>query len=163
YQSLFDVTALPNASHVLVSMQRSSTIVVHDPFTGHPREQFQLADRGGNPVLTVVGNELWTIDYDTFVAVDLSSRQATTKLLLQAGLNNGSQFAGKLFYWKPYHKAVIPRPFSGDVVILDEKHTAIESGVKLGREPLECVVTREGRIVARDWKTGHWLEGNISK
>ena len=72
YQGLVDVVPLTGSPLVLVSVQRSSTVVVHDPAEAREVASFNLAGCGGNPILTVVGNELWTIDYDTFVRVDRS-------------------------------------------------------------------------------------------
>ncbi|MBI1825777.1 MAG: hypothetical protein HY287_12970 [Planctomycetes bacterium] len=99
YQGLTDVTALPGTMFVLVSVQRSSTVVVHDLNTGREAGRFDLAGRYGNPLLTVVGNDLWTIDYDTFVRVNLSTRQVVRKVHLQSAAQGTMQFAGELFVW----------------------------------------------------------------
>jgi hypothetical protein len=169
YQGPIDVVSIPDSELVLVSVQRSSTIVVHDPAMGRDVDRFDLAGSHGNPILTIVGKELWTIDYDTFVRVDLESRKVIKSLKVQPstpytspsfkGMMN--QFAGELFIWTARKKAVIPRPFSGDVVIVDPETCSIELAMKLKGQPLSCVVTTTGALIARDWKSGDWLAGNI--
>lgn len=161
YQGLTDAVGIPGSELVLVSVQRSSIIVIHNPADGREAGRFELANRHGNPMLTLIDDELWTIDYDTFVRVDLKSRRILQKVLLQEAASGTAQFAGDLFVWRACRKAVIPRPFSGDIAILNVDTGAIERIVALGRQPLSCVVTKTGRVIARDWKTGDWLEGHV--
>jgi hypothetical protein len=161
YEGLTDAAALPGTALVLVSVQRSSTIIVHDPTRACEVGRFDLAGRQGNPMLTVVGNELWTIDYDTFVRVNLSTQRVAGTVRLQPAPQGTMQFAGELFVWAAQRKAVIPRPFSGDVAVIDPVAGRIKCKAPLGRQPLSCVVTANGRVIARDWKSGAWIEGNI--
>jgi hypothetical protein len=163
YQGLTDVVALPGTHVVLVSVQRSSTIIVHDPTASREDGRLDLAGRHGNPLLTMVGNELWTIDYDTFVRVSLPSRKVVQKVLLQPAAHGTMQFAGELFVWKARRKAVISRPFSGDIAVVDPDSGTIECVVALGRQPLSFVVTDSGRVIARDWKSGDWIEGSMPR
>lgn len=72
-----------------------------------------------------------------------------------------SHFAGDVFVWQPRKRAVVPRPLSGDMAVIDPSAGAIEQTVEMGKQPLICVVTSAGRVIARDWKTGDWLEGTI--
>lgn len=169
YQAPLDVVALPGSPFVLVSVARSSTLIIHDPHDARDVGQIELANRGGNPIPKLVGNELWTIDYDTFVRVDLKTQQVVNTLKVQAPLPNTPtwsaegtrQFAGKLFIWSGGQRAVIPRPFSGDVAVVDPSRGLIESTLTLRQQPLYCVVTTNGHVIARDWKTGNWIEGTL--
>jgi hypothetical protein len=170
YQGLIDVVSIPGSDFVLVSVARSSTIVVHDPSEGREVARFDLAGRGGNPMLRVVGSELWTVDYDTFVRVDLGTRRVIKSVKVQPPPPPSTPplrrditqvFAGDLFVWAACQKAVIPRPFSGDVVVVDPKQCVIESSLSLKGQPLLCVVTKTGHVIARDWKTGDWSEGTL--
>jgi hypothetical protein len=168
YQAPLDAIAFPGNPFVLISVARSSTIVVHDPTEAGDVGRVELAGRMGNPILKLVGNELWTIDYDTFVRVDLSTRQVIASITIQPALHGAPtwsaegtrQFAGNLFVWSARQRAVIPRPFSGDVLV-DPKQRVSVSTLTLGAQPLSCVVTVAGQVIARDWKTGKWLEGQL--
>ncbi|MCC6678821.1 MAG: hypothetical protein IT436_16955 [Phycisphaerales bacterium] len=161
YQGLTDVIAMPSSGQVLVSVQRSSTLIVHDVQSETAIGRINLADRGGNPMLRIVGNELWTVDYDTFVRVPLDSRQPACAILVQPGTGPMRQFAGDVSVWKHGRRAIVPRPFSGDVAMIDPVSGTIERNVALGQQPLTCVATSNGRVIARDWKSGDWLEGQI--
>src|SRR5262249_39703210 len=124
-------------------------------------KRFDLADRHGNPMLTLVDNELWTIDYDTFVRVNLSNISVVRKAPLQPAAQKTRQFAGDLFVWRAHPQAVVPRLCSGDVAVVNPDSGTIENVIALGRQPLCCVVTQGGRLIARDWKSGDWLEGTL--
>jgi len=39
----------------------------------------------------------------------------------------------------------------------------IESMLKLKGQPLSCVVTKTGHVMARDWKSGDWTEGSVQR
>ncbi len=169
YQGLVEVLALPGEPSVLVSFQRSSTIMIHDPRTSHAVDRIDLADRGGNPGLAIVGSELWTTDYDTFVRVHLPTRGilASTRIQPCGSVEAGGkrfecqQYAGDLLVWTDGNAAVIPRPYSGDVVVLDPINGRVPSAVPTGRQTIECVVTSSGRLLARDWHLGDWMLGPI--
>lgn len=53
------------------------------------------------------------------------------------------------------------RPFSGDVVSLDTANLEVIERAVLGRQPLMAVGLSDGRVIARDWKTGDWISGNF--
>lgn len=161
YQGLTDAIALPNSERVLVSVQRSSVVVVHDLKTGGQQGSFGLADRGGNPFLKIVGEELWTIDYDTFVRVSLKHFRAVATSFLQPGDNGTRQFAGEMHIIPSRNKIAVARPFSADVVIVDPIACRIEQSIAIGRQPLVCVVTNRGKVIAREWKTADWLEASM--
>lgn len=160
WQGLMDVVALPRSEHVLVSVQRSSTLIVHDPRSESVVEQIKLLGRNGNPMLVVVDDELWTIDYDTFVRVQLESRKVVGSVLIQPAQKSTRCFAGHLHVWERQQLAVVPRPFSGDIAFIDPVSCNIKYTVPIGKQPLTCVVTDNERIIAQDWKTGEWLEGS---
>ena len=71
------------------------------------------------------------------------------------------QFAGNLFVWSAAGRAVIPRPFPGDVVVVDPSRDVIESTLTLDQQPMSCVVTTSGHVITRNWKTGNWIEGTF--
>ena len=55
------------------------------------------------------------------------------------------------------------RPFSGDVVGIDTATLKVKCTAKLGRQPLEVAALGRGAIVARDWKTGDFLRGQLTR
>ena len=159
YQSVLDVSALPNPRYALVSVQRSSVLIVHDLETGRAHQRVTLGTQHGNPRLTLRDNTVWATDYDTLVRVDAQSwRVLGTKKLQRAPAGTG-QFIGD-YSFSPDGTCCIARPYSGDVVAVDER-LKIRKLAKLGRQPQEAVELASGDVIARDWKTGDLLRGRM--
>jgi len=56
----------------------------------------------------------------------------------------------------------VARPYSGDVVAVDER-LKIRKSAKLGHQPQEAIELPSGDVIARDWKTGDLLRGRMEK
>jgi hypothetical protein len=161
YQGLVDVIALPEPNHALISVQRSSELVLHDLETGKAIRKIGLGSRGGNPKLALRGSgrEVWASDYDTLAVLDAQSWQVLRTRRLQGADAGTNQFIGE-FSFSPDGSCCVARPYSGDVVSVDER-LKIRRAAKLGRQPQEAVELPGGDVVARDWKTGHLLRGSM--
>lgn len=72
-------------------------------------------------------------------------------------------FIGDLWVTPDESEILVPRPGSGDVLVLDSESLAIHASVYLGSEPLVAVALADGRIVARDWMTGSVLLGQLDR
>ncbi|HEY3676416.1 MAG TPA: hypothetical protein VGK84_10545 [Candidatus Tumulicola sp.] len=157
YQGLVDAMTLPDQKHALVSVQRSSKLVLIDIESNKKTGEIELADGHGNPLFKInEGNAIVTVDYDTICRVDLERGVTILRRLLQEGHGNSRQFVGDATGVNSTG-VLVPRPFSGDVLVLDrETFEPIRRGVT-GQQPLEAVVTPENVVIARDWKTGNVL------
>jgi hypothetical protein len=58
---------------------------------------------------------------------------------------------------------VVARPFSGDVVAIDNPTLRIMRKATLGQQPLEVAALEDGRVIARDWQTGTLLQGHLDR
>jgi hypothetical protein len=159
YQAVFDVIALPDPRYALMSVSRSSELIVHDLETGRAHQKITLGAQHGNPRLAVRGDELWATDYDTLVVVDTQSWRVLRKKRLQGAAAAAGQFIGD-FSFSPDGTCCVARPYSGDVVALDDRLKIVRS-VKLGRQPQEAIELPNGDVIARDWKTGDLLRGRM--
>jgi hypothetical protein len=157
YQAVADVVELPDSRHALISVQRSSELVLHDLETGQARAKIGLGGSLGNPKLAVRNTEVWASDYDTMVVVDAAS----WRLLKKKRLQGGGQFVGDYSFTSD-GACCVARPFSGDVVGVDERLRIVKTA-KLGRQPLEAVELPGGNVIARDWKTGELLMGRMEQ
>jgi hypothetical protein len=157
-----DVVALPNPRYALISVQRSSVLIVHDLETGQAHQKITLGAQHGNPQLALrgSGSELWAIDYDTLVVVDTQSWRVLGKKRLQSAMAGTGQFIGG-FSFSADGTCCVARPHSGDVVALDER-VKIRKRAKLGRQPQEAIELPGGEVIARDWKTGDLLRGRMA-
>ena len=161
YQGVVDVIALPDPRYALISVQRSSELVLHDLETGKAARKISLGARGGNPNLTLRndGREVWATDYDTLVVVGTESWSVVRKKRLQSAAAGTGQFIGG-YSFSADGGCCVARPYSGDVIAVDER-LKIRKTAKLGRQPQEAIELPNGDVIARDWKTGDLLRGRM--
>lgn len=161
YQGVVDVIALQNPTHALVSVQRSSELVLHDLKTGQAKQKISLGGGMGNPQLALrqSGKEVWASDYDTLAIVDTESWRVRRKKRLQSAFTGTQQFIGE-YSFSADGGCCVARPYSGDVVAVDDR-LKIRKAAKLRRQPQEAVELPNGDVIARDWKTGDLLRGRM--
>jgi hypothetical protein len=166
YQGIVGVTETPGDSLLLVSVQRDSRLVLHDPVAQARRGLIALAARGGNPQLFFRrdGRVLWAVDYDTIVRVDPVSWRVSAERRLQGrDMRGANQFIGDARLTRDETMCVVARPFSGDVIAVEAEGLKPRFQCRTGRQPLEAVALADGAVLARDWKTGELLKGSLRK
>ncbi len=165
YQGVIGVLELPGDDAALVSVQRSSQLVLHDLQTGMQRRSIDLGGRRGNPRLELrnSGREVWASDYDTLVVVRRDDWRIIRSARLQGADAGTLQFIGDFSFAPDEDTCVVARPFSGDAVGVDAGTLEIRRSAKLGRQPLEVAALPRGGVVARDWKTGAVLTGTLAR
>jgi len=165
YQSVVGVLEVPGGDCALVSVQRSSGLVLHDLATGARRRSIDLGNRGGNPELALraAEREVWATDYDTVVVVRTSDWRVRRHKRLQSAFAGTQAFIGGLAFAPDAPLCLVARPFSGDVVALDIGTLRIKYVAALGRQPLQVAALGGGAVVARDWKTGALLTGTLTR
>jgi hypothetical protein len=162
YQRPIDCLTLPDREHVVVSIQRSSRLAVVNILENRKVGEIQLAGRSGNPelVLREDGN-LIASDYDTLCRVDLEKMAITAAVRLQDESSGGTrQFIGDFIVQS--EGIVVARPFSGDVLLVDESDFSVKASASTGAEPLQAVLVAGADVLGRDWKTGHVLEATLA-
>lgn len=165
YQGVIGVLEVPGSGCALVSVQRSSRLILHDLETGRQRRSIDLCGRGGNGRLELrdSGKEVWASDYDTLAVVRTEDWQTLRSSRLQGAAAGTRQFIGDFSFAPDQELCAVARPFSGDVVGIDLGTLKIKHSAKVGRQPLEVVALRGGEVVARDWKTGDLLRGTLKR
>lgn len=165
YQGIIGVLELPGEDAALVSVQRSSELVLHDLATGRTNGSIDLGGRGGNPILQFRngGNEIWASDYDTLVVLERKGWRIVRSARLQGAAAGTQQFIGDYSFAPDEQICVVARPFSNDIVGIDAATLKIRRSAKVGRQPLEVVALPQGEVVARDWKTGDLLRGRLER
>jgi hypothetical protein len=165
YQGVIGVLELPGDGGALVSVQRSSRLILHDLETGRQRRSIHLGDRCGNPRLELrdSGKEVWASDYDTLVVIRTEDWQIQRLSRLQPADAGTQQFIGDFSFVPGQGLCAVARPFSGDIVGIDVRTLKIKRSVSFGRQPLEVVALPSGEVIARDWKTGDLLRGKLER
>jgi len=167
YQGLLDPVPVPNSDLLLMPIQRDSKPVIYDLTERRKVGTINLAARHGNPNLSFrrTAPELWADDYDTMMRLDIRSWHIRDAVRLQEDVvsivngheSRGSAFIGEYCFDLDEVRCAVARPYSGDVVVLDTASFRQILRVPTGSQPLRVALLRDGRIIARDWKTGKLL------
>lgn len=164
YQGVIGSAEIPSSKLILVSVQRSSTVILYDPEARRKVGDFALSGGYGNPKLHFRSpTELWADDYDTIVKVEPGTWRVLQIRKMQGAAAGTAQFIGQFAFDVNGTVCAVARPFSGDIVGLDPKSLKTRYRTKVGSQPLEVSVLRDGRVFARDWKTGNLLSGELSR
>ena len=165
YQGVVGALELPNRGSALISVQRSSRLILHDLNTGTKIRSIDLGRRAGNPTLTLrnAGHELWASNYDTLEVVRTSDWQVDRSRRLQGAMIGAQEFIGEYAFAPNDDLCVVARPFSGDVIGVDVRNLKIRQSAKVGRQPMEVTALGHDDVVARDWKTGQLLRGTLKR
>ena len=163
YQGVIGVLELPGEEVAVVSVQRSSQLIIHDLDTGLKKGAVDLGGYGGNSDLQFrnEGKEIWANNYDSIVVIQRSDWRILGSARLQGTSPQVRGFIGDFSFAPDEEICAVARPFSGDVVGIDTATLKIKRTAKLGRQPLEVVALAQGEVVARDWKTGDLLHGKL--
>ena len=162
YQGLFDCLAMPEAGLVVVSVQRSSDLVLIEMEGGSKVVSISLTGRGGNPDLRkLTDSSLAASDYDVMCIVDVTERTLIASDVLQpAASPNTAQFIGDYAFGRS--ALAVARPFSGDVIRLDPTSLTVLERVTVPGQPLSICMVSERGFVTRDWKTGMVGDGTFA-
>ena len=163
YQGIVGVTEVPGEDLVLVSVQRDSHPVLHDPVAGRKVGEIALAGHYGNPRLYFRkrARELWADDYDSLVVLEPGSWRILRQARIQDAAERTAQFIGHYAFDADERICAVARPFSGDVLGLDPATLATASRAETGGQPLDVAVLRDGRVFTREWKTGELRQAQL--
>lgn len=162
YQSMLMPVAVPNKSSVLVPVQRSSRVVIYEPESREKTGEIELSGYPGNPTLVFRSDdELWAGNYDTLMRLDAADWRKLDEARLQPGGDMPRKFIGGWALNRPRTTCIVSRPFSGDALMLDAESFAVTHRAELGAEPIAAIALDDGRVFARDWKTGRSLHGAL--
>jgi hypothetical protein len=164
YQGIVGVIEL-SSDKLIVSVQRDSHPVVYDPQRRTIVRKLSLADRHGNPKFRFVKRrkELWADDYDTILKFDSDSLNMKEARRLQTAAQGAAEFIGDWSFNEDESLCLVSRPFSGDIVAISADDLKIRYIAKTGKQPLEAIFLKGGKVVARDWKTGELLIGSLKR
>lgn len=165
YQGVIGVTEIPNSRQLLVSVQRSSKVILYDPVARQKCGEVVLSGGHGNPSLLFRSHvaELWADDYDTVVKVDPNTWRVVRSRKLQEAASGTAQFIGQYSFDAAESLCAVARPFSGDIVGIDPDTLRTKYRAKVGSQPLEVALLRDRRIFARDWRTGNLLTAELGR
>jgi hypothetical protein len=144
---------------VLIPVQRSARVVIYDWAAQAVVGHIPLpGGYSGNPTLRWrTPTELWADNYWSLAAIsgnDWSVR-------IDRRLEPSRAFIGSWSFSQDLTTVTVARPRSGDVLALNCATLESVARVDLGGEPLEAIALSNGRVFARDWKSGDPLTGRL--
>jgi len=163
YQVIVGVSAIPNSRNLIISVSRDSNPVLYDPMTKQAVRRLTLANRYGNPefVIRASANELWASDYDSLVRLDIGTLDVKQLSLVQDCVSGSGAFMGKFCFNTDEDTCLAARPFSGDALLIEASSMRQLRTIKLNGQPLEIGLFADGTVVARDWRSGDLLLGDL--
>jgi hypothetical protein len=164
YQGVLGVTEIPGSEYLLIAIQRDSKPLVYSPASRTIVKKLELAERHGNPQLYFRhgASELWASDYDTLVKLEAVGWRVLGSLHLQKGHSGMvSMNIGRFCFNADETLCAVARPHSGDVVGVDPASFTVTHRAETGAQPEDVALLRDDYFVARDWKTGKLLRGQL--
>ncbi|HEY4194871.1 MAG TPA: hypothetical protein VGM63_05010, partial [Mucilaginibacter sp.] len=158
YQGLTSVTEINN--ELIFTVQRDGSLYRYNLDHDKIIDKIKLAGNHGNPQPIIKNGEVWVSDYDTLIR--LNNWQVIKSKKLQEAAGGLSQFIGSFSFNSQNGLCIIARPFSGDVICVN-KDFKIKYICNTGKQPLEAVLMQDNTVIARDWKTGDLLRGQLKK
>ena len=159
YQGLSSVTQY--FDELIFTVQRDGSLYRFSLKENKLLQKIVLAGNHGNPVPHFGDRLIWTVDYDTLVQVSVKDWSVVKTKKLQDAEKGVAHFIGELSLNSDGSLCVVPRPFAGDVITLNE-NLKVKRRCILGKQPLQAVAL-DDQIIARDWKTGELLKGKLKK
>ena len=138
---------------IAISISRNQKYAIYD-WRLDELSYFTLAGRRGIGHPKVQKNALWMTDYDTLCRVDLETMRANCSGILQpATEHNGHsmrQYIGVPEYIGSIESWIIPRPFSGDFLLVSDKTLEPVSILNAGGRPYAACVMDDGFVFSWD-------------
>jgi hypothetical protein len=153
----------PAISLCAVAVSRDSNLYLYGAENDRLYRVVPLRGRRGGrpPIFRTTAPEAWLSDYDALVRLDPRSWTVTAQRSLQSPINGVAMFVGNIALTPDEKLCVVPRPGSGDMIAIDTNTFSTVASARLGLQPLEAAALQDGRIFARDWKTGSLLAGRL--
>ncbi len=126
-------------------------------------ERLGLAGGPGNPFVYYIPmqNELWISNGDSLNYMGAYNwKMLQSKQFQETSATGVKQCIGGFTMAYDLTFCVLSRPFSGDVLSMADD--MVVNGVcKLGKQPVEAMLMKNGQVIGRDRKTGEMLRGEM--
>jgi len=159
YSEPVDACLLPNGDEVAINIVRCRHIAIFNFRTGVT----ELLDSGGSygsGCPRIVGEALWFTNYDRLCRLDRSGRTLAVSEVLQPSFRDPkygamtSAFIGEPKPAPAYGGWLVPRPYSGDVVLVDSNTLRPSARIACGGRPYEIALLPDGTLIVADHPDG---------
>lgn len=139
-----------------ITIHKTSHVAIFDPVARTTKLLPLNAGHGGASNAVVVGNDLWFICYDRFCCLELRTGAFRTSEVLQPQFYdaknrlNTSGFVGVPRFSDSLSNWLLPRPYSGDILIISGESLQPVSRIATGGRPYEAVEFDDGSLLILD-------------
>lgn len=151
-----DAVLLPDGRRVAIMIHKTPHIAIFDPdLRTTELVSLEQAHSGGSKAVIRDG-VLWFVCYDTLFRLDLASMALSASEVLQPPFRDGpydmmtSGFVGVPRYSSALSGWLIPRPYSGDILVISPDSLQPRSRIKCGGRPYDAVEFDDGALLVLD-------------
>jgi len=141
---------------LVITIHKTAHVAIFDPVARTTKLlPFTVSNRGASNA-AVVGSDLWFICYDRFCCLDLGTGAFRASEVLQPQFSdaedrlNTSGFVGVPRYSKSLSNWLLPRPYSGDILIMSGESLTPVSRIATGGRPYDAVEFDDGSLLVLD-------------
>jgi hypothetical protein len=141
---------------LVITIHKTAHVAIFDPVARTTKLlPFTVINRGASNAV-VVGSDLWFICYDRFCCLDLGTGAFRASEVLQPQFSdaedrlNTSGFVGVPRYSKSLSNWLLPRPYSGDILIMSGESLTPVSRIATGGRPYDAVEFDDGSLLVLD-------------
>ncbi|WP_419319703.1 hypothetical protein ACN2C7_02770 [Caulobacter sp. ErkDOM-E] len=148
---------MPDRQRVVVTIHKTAHVAIFDPVARTTELLPLLVGQGGASEAVVVGSDFWFICYDRFCCLDLKTGAFRASEVLQPQFYdaehrlNTSGFVGVPRFSKSLSNWLLPRPFSGDILIVSGESLTPVSRIATGGRPYDAVEFEGGSLLILDY------------
>lgn len=151
-----DALLMPDRRSLAITIHKTSHVAIFDPFGRTTRLLPFPVGHGGASNAVVIGSNLWFICYDRFCHLNLSTGAVRASEVLQPQFYDAqnrlmmSGFVGVPRFSESLSNWLLPRPYSGDILIISGESLAPVSRIATGGRPYDAVEFDDGSLLVLD-------------
>ena len=151
-----DALLMPDRRSLAITIHKTSHVAIFDPIA-RTTDLLPLAvGYGGASNAVVVGSDLWFICYDRFCRLDLGTGAFRASEVLQPQFYDAenrlmtSGFVGVPRFSESLSNWLLPRPYSGDILIMSGESLKPVSRIATVGRPYDAVEFDDGSLLVLD-------------
>ena len=139
-----------------ITIHKTSHVAIFDPVARTTKLLPLTAGHGGASNAIVVGNDLWFVCYDRFCCLDLTTGAFRASEVLQPQFYDPesrfmtSGFVGVPRFSQSLSNWLVPRPYSGDILVVSGESLSPVSRITTGGRPYDAVEFDDGSLLVLD-------------
>ena len=141
---------------LVITIHKTSHVAIFDPVARTTKLLLLTAGHGGASNAVVVGNDLWFVCYDRFCCLDLETGAFRASEVLQPQFYDAesrfmmSGFVGVPHFSQSLSNWLVPRPYSGDILVVSGESLSPVSRITTGGRPYDAVEFDDGSMLVLD-------------